>query len=228
MRPITDRLSPVIKLMVIVDALLYFFYILVQQSKWFFESHLALNSSFLEGELWQPLTALFVHVDFLSFAFNMIGLWFMGATIERQLGTRRFLMMFFATGVLSNVVTILLSVWTGHNQLYAGCANAVLALFVAFGTLYDRTQARVLGGLTLEARVLALILVGFAVLASATRGAWPSLAGILVAVLIAYVMSGGRGDFAGRLWGGLRAKRVRRRYQVLEGGRGGKRPQDLN
>jgi membrane associated rhomboid family serine protease len=229
MRPITDRLSPVIKLLVIVDALLFAFYVVVKPSQGFFDAHLALNPNFLAGELWQPLSSLFVHLDFVSFAFNVLGLWFVGATIERQLGTRRFLALFFTAGILSNIVTILLSVYAGLPQIYAGCSNSVLALFVAFGTVYDRTPARILGGLVLEARIMALVLVGFAFLADATRGAWPSLAGDVVAVLSGYVMAGGRGEFITRLWGGMRARRVRRRYQVLEGGRAGhKRPQDLN
>jgi hypothetical protein len=49
-----------------------------------------------------------------------------------------------------------------------------------------------------------------------------------VAIVIAYVMSGGRGEAVRRYWGGARAKRSRRRYQVLEGGRRGPPPQDLN
>jgi hypothetical protein len=43
-----------------------------------------------------------------------------------------------------------------------------------------------------------------------------------------YVMVGGRGQGLKRLWGSARAKRVRRRYQVLEGGRRGAKPEDLN
>lgn len=230
MRPITDRLSPVIKLLVIVDALLFCFYAVVKPSQPFFDLHLALNPNFLaRSEVWQAVTSLFVHLDFLSFAFNVLGLWFVGATIERQMGTRRFLTLFFVAGVVTNVVIILLAMSMGGQQIYAGCSNVVLAMFVVFGTIYDRTPARILGGLELEARYLAMILVGFSFLADATRGAWPALAGDLVAVFIGYVMAGGRGEFVGRLWGGMRAKRVRRRYQVLEGGRGGHRkPEDLN
>jgi membrane associated rhomboid family serine protease len=229
MRPITDRLSPVIKLLVIVDALLFAFYVVVKQAQPFFQLHLALNPNFLLGnELWQPATSLFVHVDLVSFLFNMLGLWFVGATIERQMGTRRFLLLFFGTGVVSNVATIILSVYMPGSQLmYAGCSNGVLALFVAFGTAFDRTPSRILGGLVLEARWLALILVGFTFLADASRGAWPALAGDVVTVTMAYLLSGGRGEFVGRLLGGMRSKRVRRRYQVLEGGKG-RRPEDLN
>src|SRR4051812_23541132 len=89
MRPITERLSPVIKFLVIADALLYAFYIFVEKAQPFFDQHLALTLATLSGEAWQPLTSLFVHVRFITFLFNVIGLWFVGATIEHQVGTRR-------------------------------------------------------------------------------------------------------------------------------------------
>ena len=46
----------------------------------------------------------------------------------------------------------------------------VLALFVAFGRIYNRTPARLLGNLVLEARTLTIILVAFALLADLFRG----------------------------------------------------------
>ena len=56
----------------------------------FIETHLALGPAALLGrpvpELWQLVTSLFVHLEPWSFFFNMLGLWFVGATIERQLG----------------------------------------------------------------------------------------------------------------------------------------------
>ena len=229
LRPITDRLSPVIRFLVIADALLFAFYVVVKQSQPFIQEHLALGPGTLAGELWQPVTSLFVHLDLISFFFNILGLWFVGATLERQLGTRRFLTIFFVTGIAANVVMVLLGAALARPMLTAGCGSAVLALYVSFGTLFDRTPARILGGLVLESRVFTAILIGFVVLADLTSGAWAALGGHAVAMLLGYVMVGGRGEGLRRLLGGLRAKRVRRRYQVLEGGRGGHgRPPYLN
>src|SRR5205809_494316 len=85
MRPITDRLSPVIKFLVISNALLFVYYLFARGSQDFIRLHLALSPRLLAGEIWQPVTSLFVHVDALNFCFNMLGLWFVGATIERHL-----------------------------------------------------------------------------------------------------------------------------------------------
>jgi membrane associated rhomboid family serine protease len=220
MRPITDRLSPVIRALVITDVLLFLFYTAVTPARMFFQEHLALGPRVYGGEVWQPLTSLFVHLDFLGFAFNIIGLWFVGATVERTVGTRRFLIVFLVSGVVAALVTLLGFRVTGEGRLIYGCGSAVLALFVAFGAAFGRTPTRVLGGLVLEARTLTAILVGFALVADLVNGSVAQFAGDVVAVLLGYVLAGGRGQELKRLFGGMRAKRARRRYQVLEGGRG--------
>jgi rhomboid protease GluP len=228
MRPITDRLSPVIKFLVVANALLFLFYLFARDWRVFIEAHLALGPGTLQGELWQPLSSLFIHLDPLSFFFNMLGLWFVGATIEHQLGTRRFLAIFFVTGLVSNLAVVFLSVYTAHSMITAGCGSAVLALYVAYGTIFDRTPARILGGLVMEARTFLAILIGFVLVTDLAARIWPVMAGHVVAMLLAYLMVGGRGEFVKHLWSRFRAKRVRRRYQVLEGGRKGGKPRDLN
>jgi membrane associated rhomboid family serine protease len=223
MRPITDRLSPLVKGLVIANALLFTFYAMVKPAKPFFEEHLALGPGLLAGELWQPVSALFVHLEPLAFFFNLIGLWFVGAMVERAIGTRRFLSLFLVSGVAANVATGLVSAALGRSDLFAGCGPAILALIVAFGAQYDRTPSRILGGLVLEARMLALILVGFSVLVDLSRGAWAALAGNLIAIVLGYLLAARHGQLRG-IWSSMRAKRSRRRYQVIEGGRSGRPP----
>jgi rhomboid protease GluP len=229
MRPITERLSRVITVLVVANALVYAFYLFASpELRVRMVEHLAVGPLFLAGEFWQPLTALFVHSDFLSFFFNMLGLWFVGATIEGQLGTRRFLTMFFVIGVVANLAIVGWSFMTHFWPPALGCGSSVIALYVAFGTIYDRAPTRVLGSLVLEARIMTAILIGFVVVTDIASGIFAFLVAHLVAMLMGYVMVGGRGQGLKRLWGSARAKRVRRRYQVLEGGRRGAKPEDLN
>src|SRR5262245_25959966 len=101
LRPLTDRLTPTIKALVIADTVIYLFYVVVRQSRGFIATHLALTERFFAGDLWQPLTSLFVHLDFLGFLFGMVGLWFVGSFIEKTQGTRRCATVFFVGGVLA-------------------------------------------------------------------------------------------------------------------------------
>ena len=226
-RPIAERLTPTIKALVVIQTLVYFFYLFVPQAKELFTDHLALGPGMIRGEYWQPLTAMLVHLNFLTFVFNLIGLWFVGAFIERTIGARRFLTLFFTSGILAMVAMGLVMRFKTYS-LGEGCTYAVLALFVAFGRMYDRAPAQILGGLVMQARYLSLILVGFAVVVDLARGDWASLTATLVASGVGFVLAGGGfRDIVG-LW---RARRLRRRYRVLDGGqlkggKGGGKPRD--
>jgi membrane associated rhomboid family serine protease len=221
MRRITDRLSPVIRALVVVDAVLYCFYLVALQTRRFFEEHLALGPAALHGEVWQPVTSLFVHFDPLAFVFSILGLWFVGATVERTLGTRRFLIIFFAAGIAANLVTLLIAQVMGQPSLVRGCGQAVLALFVAYGVAFGRASTPLISGVELEARTLVLILVGFSLVTDLFSRSLARFVGTLAAILLGYLLAGGRGQELKGLFGSGRGKRPRRRYQVLEGGRGG-------
>jgi membrane associated rhomboid family serine protease len=219
MRPIAQRLSPTIRNLVVVEAVFYGLYIMASPLRVSMTEHLALGPLVALGEYWQPATALFVHLDLWSFVFDLIGLWFVGATIERAMGRRRFLLVFFGAGLAANAVMAVLIATLHWPGIYAGCGDSVLALFVALGVLFGRTEVRVFGSLVLQARILTAILVGMSVLSALVQRAWPSLAGTLVAVGLGYFLSGGKSgpilDFLTR-W----TRPRRGGLEVLEGGRG--------
>lgn len=217
MRPISERLSPTIRNLVVLLAVLFGLYVMAGPLRGPMSAHLALGPLVAAGELWQPATALFVHVDFLSFVFDLIGLWFVGATIERSMGRKRFLLIFFVAGLAANVTIAALLVVLRWPGIYAGCGDAVLALFVALGVIFDRTEVRVFGRLVLQARILTLVLIGMSVVSALMQAAWPSLGGTLVAVVLGYVLAGGK---IGPLLGRVLHRRRGRGFEVLEGGRG--------
>jgi membrane associated rhomboid family serine protease len=217
-QPIAERLTPTIKAFVIVDALIYALYVFVREIRPAMMAHLALGPGLFSGELWQLVTSLFVHFDLLGFVFNIIGLWFVGAFIERTQGTRRFVSLFFASGVLANLTLAFITHLRPYRagDIFDGCSFAVLAMFVAFGRIYGRAPAQVLGGLYLQARQLALIFVVWGVLASLLRADWAQLAATLVAAAVGY-LGAAPGGFS-EAWAALKVRRSRRRYRVIEGG----------
>lgn len=216
--PVLQRLTPAIKALVIADALVYLFYVFVKPAREPIAMHLALGPRLFHGELWQPVTALFVHSDFLSFVFNLIGLWFVGAFIEGTQGMRRFLVLFFSAGILSNLAIATVSRLSGSGMVYDGSSLAVLALFVAFGRIYGRQPTQVLGRLFMQARTLALIFVGFSIVSDVFQGMatgdWGRLAGTIVTAIVGYVAAGSLSQFLDF----FRLRRLRRRYRVIEGG----------
>lgn len=218
-RPVSERLSPTITALVVVNALTFALYAVVKPVRPVVDNHLALGPAALAGgEVWQLITSMFVHLEPWSFFFGLIGLWFVGATIERQLGRQRFLLLFLASGILGNLAMAGLLILTRTGELFAGPHLGVLALFVAFGRIYDRTPARILGGLVLEARTLTLILIAFTLFSDILRGSVVALAGDVVALVSGYLLSGGRGAGFRELFTRFGSK-SRRRFHVVEGGR---------
>ena len=180
-RPITERLTPVIKGLILTMVVLYAVYVFVREARPLLETHLAIGTRLFRGEIWQPLTSMFVHVDPLLFAMDLLGIWFTGAQLERVQGTRRFLTMFFLAGVLSNLALagidyLRMAGLEVDVAFTTGSAYAVLAMFVAFGRIYDRTPTQILGGFVVQARNMALFFVGWFALAALFRQNWGELA----------------------------------------------------
>lgn len=214
MEPITARLTPTIKAIVVVLATMFALYLFVPAAHPFL-SHLAIGPR-LFREPWQVVTGLFVHFSPLQFIFSLIGLWFIGAHLEGALGRRRFLTLYLGAGILANIavgtVAWLLQVPGGE----VACSLAVLALFVAFGRLWGNQEVQVLPGLVFKARHVSTFWVVFAVIGALIQGALPYLAGVLVTAVAGYVLAA-PGSFR-QLYDQFRARRLRQRYRVLDGG----------
>jgi membrane associated rhomboid family serine protease len=215
MDTVASRMTPAIKALVIANTAVYLMYVFVKEIRPVMLEHLAVGESMLH-EPWQPLTAMFVHFDPLSFILNLVGLWFVGAFIERTQGTRRFLTLFFGAGVLANVAIGLVASVYGARGVYAGTSSAVLALFVAFARIYGPAPTQVLGTLYLKAHHLAMIFVGWAIIADLLRRDLASLAGTLVVTAVGYVLAAPGG--LREAYDTFRARRLRQRYKVIDGG----------
>jgi membrane associated rhomboid family serine protease len=215
MIPIEARLTPTIKALVIANTAIYLLYVFVKEVRTPMLEHLAVGESMLR-EPWQPLTSMFVHFDPLSFVLNLVGLWFVGAFIERTQGTRRFLVLFFGAGILANVAIGLVASVFGARGVYAGTATAVLGLFVAFARIYGPAPTQVFGSLYLKAHHLAMIFVGWAIVADVLRRDPASLAGTLVVTAAGYVLAAPGG--LREAYDAFRARRQRQRYKVIDGG----------
>ena len=57
-------------------------------------------------EYWRFLTAIFLHGDAAHLMYNLFALLFFGFTTERLIGSRRFLIVFFSTGILANIIAV--------------------------------------------------------------------------------------------------------------------------
>lgn len=133
-------------------------------------------------ELWQPFTFPFVHLSFWPpLVIDGLVLFFFGGSLERSWGGRRFAFFFFASGIVAGLVTMLISPLSGVPP-YFGMIGSFIAVVVAFAAL-NPTATVYLYFFPLQARWLALIIVGFEFFANSARygGVGPAAA-VIVAV----------------------------------------------
>ncbi len=97
----------------------------------------AIYGSLAQVQPWRYLAAVFVHFNLLHLGLN--GLWLarMGATVERELGKARFVILFVLAGAIGFVVSDL---WYGFaGPPTAGASGAVFGLFgAAVGVAYAK------------------------------------------------------------------------------------------
>jgi membrane associated rhomboid family serine protease len=55
-------------------------------------------------EVWRLMTSLFMHASASHLFFNMLGLYFFGKVLEEELGPRKFVLIYFLSGIVGNLV----------------------------------------------------------------------------------------------------------------------------
>ena len=65
-----------------------------------------LNSSVFEGQVWRFVSAVFLHGSGGHLLYNMFALVLFGSIVERLVGGKRFWIIFFATGIFANLLSV--------------------------------------------------------------------------------------------------------------------------
>ncbi|MBI2438256.1 MAG: rhomboid family intramembrane serine protease [Lentisphaerae bacterium] len=180
----------------------------------------------LKLELWQPVTYLFLHGGLWHLILNMLGLFFFGPDTERTIGTRRFLTLYFACGILAGLGWIFISGMSGGYCL--GASGAIFGVLGAFAALFPQRPVTLLVffvvPVTLRARTLALALGLISLLALISQPGQIAYAAHLVGGVVGYLYGlaeanagQGRGYFPNprQWWNDLRWRWQRRKFKVL-------------
>jgi rhomboid protease GluP len=81
-----------------------------------------------DGQWWRLGTALFLHFGLLHLGMNMWALWDVGRLIERLYGRWRFVLVYFASGVFGNLLSLVVQ---GNQAVSGGASGAIFALYGA-------------------------------------------------------------------------------------------------
>lgn len=124
-------MTPMIRLLVMGTAAVFLLQALAG-GRW--EVFLSLSApGLLHGMLWQPITYMFLHANLGHLLMNMLGLVFLGSAVERGLGSRAFLALYFLSGILGGIGYVLI-----NQSPYpcVGASGAVFGVLAAFAALY--------------------------------------------------------------------------------------------
>ena len=91
-------------------------------------------------KVWQLVTCGFLHANFLHLAINMYALWMFGSDVERALGPRLYLVLYFASLLCSSVTQLLVVSLMTSAGVYptVGASGAIFGVLLAFGMLFPR------------------------------------------------------------------------------------------
>ena len=123
--------------------------------------------------IWQIFTYMFVHGDLSHLFFNMLALLIFGTVIEKTIGSKEFLLMYFFIGVCSGLFSIgvyygfgrflisnQIQPWTFYISLI-GASGAVYGLLFAYAVLFPRSIIFIWGLIPVPAPIMVL---GYAVI----------------------------------------------------------------
>jgi membrane associated rhomboid family serine protease len=111
----------------------------------------------LSGAVWQPLTYMFAHANLTHLLVNMLGLLFFGTSVEKELGSREFLLYYLLTGFLAGVFSFVAYLFSGSAYVpLLGASGAVFAVLLAFATLEPEAQVLIWGIIPMRAPIMVI------------------------------------------------------------------------
>lgn len=143
------------------------------------------NINVLNGEYWQLLTSIFVHVDIVHLALNMLFLIIFGLRAEELFTTEEYFSVYMLSGLSGSLLTLFLM---SPLTLSAGASGAIFGMYGA-GIIYMRkTFGQSIVGALLYAFLLLMLSTGAGVNIVAHFG------GLAAGLIIGYSLAKSRRD----------------------------------
>ncbi len=109
-------------ILIAITVLIFIIQIIVDYAtKGFFTRTFGLMpSDILQGKnIWSIITTMFLHGGIFHILMNMLSLMFMGSFLERLVGKKRFLLIYFASGIVASIFFVVLAGFFGSTSFGA-------------------------------------------------------------------------------------------------------------
>ncbi|MGD2066633.1 MAG: rhomboid family intramembrane serine protease [Candidatus Bathyarchaeota archaeon] len=143
------------------------------------------NINVFAGQYWQLVTSIFVHVDIVHIALNMLFLLIFGSRAEELFTTEEYLSVYMLSGLSGSILTLFLM---SPNTISAGASGAIFGMYGA-GLIYMRkTFGQSIAGALLYAFLLLMLSTGAGVNIVAHFG------GLAAGLIMGYALAKSRKD----------------------------------
>jgi len=167
--------------LIVLNVVCYFLAFIGDDNDYFF-LFAQVNASIINNyEYWRLFTSMFLHSDLLHLFMNMFTLLLYGSLVEKFFKKYEYLIIYFFSGFLGNLFTLLLY---PPYSLSVGASGAIFGLLGAAFVLVARSNERTV-------LVLAIIYLVYFMVASFQPGinAWAHLFGLIGGLLFGYLFS---------------------------------------
>jgi len=113
------------------------------------------NSLIQAGQYWRFVTPIFLHVNLLHIALNMLNFFVLGVFLERLFGHLRFLLIYLVTGVIS----IIASFYFAPQEVSVGASGAIFGLVGAY-SIFVLAHRKALRGAGIPALLWLVCIIG--------------------------------------------------------------------
>lgn len=118
---------------------------------------------------WQFVSYMFVHGNFAHIFSNMIGLFFFGLTVEKAIGSKELLMIYFTCGIMSGLLSFGYYVLTGTYAVFLmGASGALFAIMFAYAVIFPRANIYIWGILPIPSPLLVVLYAAIEVFSQIT------------------------------------------------------------
>ena len=131
------------------------------------------------GQVWRLVTSQYLHADFMHILFNMMGLYFLGSSLERVWGNRKFFAIYTVAGLCGNLLLMVAGFvpWPGTGRPIIdpatpalGASGCVLGLLGAAAVMFPRAEILIYFILPVRIRTAALVFGGLYLFNIVQRG----------------------------------------------------------
>ncbi len=111
------------------------------------------------GMVWELVSYMFLHANFMHIFFNMFGLVIFGADLERWWGTRDFLKYYFVCGAGAGIIQVLVTYAHLGSPLVPviGASGAIFGVLVAYALAFPNRQVLLWFVIPVSARTMVIL-----------------------------------------------------------------------